>query len=120
MKRAIILVLDSFGIGATADAERNAEGDRRVMTVFFSDIEGFTSISEQLTPKALVKLINHYLADMSTPIQEEEGIIDKFIGDAVMAFWGAPLPDEEHARHAVLAAFDMIVAVESLDDRVLR
>lgn len=66
------------------------EGDRREMTVFFSDIEGFTTISEQLTPQSLVKLINHYLGDMSVPIQEQDGVIDKFIGDAIMAYWGPP------------------------------
>lgn len=76
----------------------DSDGDRRVMTVFFSDMEGFTSISEQLTPKALVKLINHYLADMSAPIQEEDGIIDKFIGDAIMAYWGPPfVRDQDQA-----------------------
>lgn len=76
----------------------DSDGDRRVMTVFFSDMEGFTTISEQLTPKALVKLINHYLADMSAPIQEEDGIIDKFIGDAIMAYWGPPfVRDQDQA-----------------------
>ncbi|MGI9382998.1 MAG: adenylate/guanylate cyclase domain-containing protein [Methyloligellaceae bacterium] len=74
------------------------EGDRREMTVFFSDIEGFTSISEQLTPQSLVKLINHYLADMSVPIQEQDGVIDKFIGDAIMAYWGPPfVRDQDQA-----------------------
>ncbi len=90
----------------------DSDGDRRVMTVFFSDMEGFTTISEQLTPKALVKLINHYLAEMSAPIQEEDGIIDKFIGDAIMAYWGPPfVRDQDQALlgcRAGLACLDRI------------
>ncbi len=81
------------------------EGDRREMTVFFSDIAGFTSVSEKLTPQALVRLINAYLAEMSQPIAKYEGVIDKFIGDAIMAYWGPPFVGEnDHARFAVRAA----------------
>lgn len=81
------------------------EGDRREMTVFFSDIADFTSISEQLTPAHLVRLINAYLAQMSKPISELDGVIDKFVGDAIMAFWGAPfVRDADQAQLACRAA----------------
>lgn len=80
-------------------------GERRVYSVFFSDIAGFTGISEKLTPQSLVKLINAYLTDMSKPIQESQGVIDKYIGDAIMAYWGPPFtPEEQHAHLACHAA----------------
>ncbi len=89
------------------------EGERRNMTVFFSDIINFTSVSEQLTPKALVKLINAYLSSMSHSINVEEGVIDKFIGDAIMAYWGPPFVNEkEHAIRAVRASLDMFEHLE--------
>ena len=80
-------------------------GEKRVMTVFFSDLQGFSSISESLTAAGLVNLINNYLTLASEPIVGNEGVIDKYIGDAIMAFWGPPFyaaPD--HARRACLAA----------------
>jgi adenylate cyclase len=82
-----------------------AGGEKRVMTVFFSDLEGFSTISESLTAAGLVNLINHYLTLASEPIVREQGVIDKYIGDAVMAFWGAPFYEgADHARRACLAA----------------
>ncbi len=83
------------------------EGDSREMTVLFSDIRNFTSISEKLEPKQLTELINAYLTLMTRIIHKHRGTIDKYIGDAVMAFWGAPLKDTEHPRHALLAALEM-------------
>jgi adenylate cyclase len=78
------------------------------MTVFFSDMAGFTTISELLTPQALVRLINAYLIEMSKPIAKENGVIDKFIGDAIMAYWGAPFVSEsDHPRLAVRAGLQM-------------
>ena len=83
------------------------DGERRVYSVFFSDIVGFTGISEKLTPKALVNLINAYLTEMSEPIQESQGVIDKYIGDAIMAYWGPPFtPAEEHAQAACRTALE--------------
>ncbi|HDZ09990.1 MAG TPA: HAMP domain-containing protein [Pseudohongiella sp.] len=76
-------------------------GNNQEMTVFFSDVEGFSKISESLTPGGLVRLINHYLCTMTEPILEEKGVIDKYIGDSIMAFWGPPFTGEEN--HAVLA-----------------
>jgi adenylate cyclase len=82
-------------------------GDRREMSVYFSDIAGFTTISEGLSPEDLVALLNDYLTNMTDLVLEHGGVVDKYIGDAVMAFWGAPLPDPDHARHAILCALAM-------------
>jgi class 3 adenylate cyclase len=76
-------------------------GEKREMTVFFSDIAGFTTISEALTPQALVTMLNEYFTTMAEPIRETHGVIDKFIGDAIMAYWGQPFVGEDD--HAVLA-----------------
>jgi class 3 adenylate cyclase len=91
------------------------EGQRRVMTVMFCDMKGFTSLSEGVTPQGLVKIMNRYLSTMSEPIRDHRGIIDKYIGDAIMAYWGPPFVEEaEHARLACLAAADMIDRVATL------
>ena len=91
-----------------APGSADLEGDRRDMTVFFSDIVDFTSISERLTPQALVRLINAYLVEMSKPIAAGSGVIDKFIGDAIMAYWGVPfVKEDEHPRLAVRAGLQM-------------
>ena len=70
------------------------EGENREMTVLFSDVRGFTHISEGLDPKALGQLMNDLLTPMTQVIHQHRGTIDKYMGDAVMAFWGAPLPDQ--------------------------
>ena len=79
-------------------------GERREMTAFFSDVAGFTSISEKMSPNQLVKLLNKYLSEMSYIIHETDGTVDKYEGDAIIAFWGAPLPEENHAVLCVTAA----------------
>jgi adenylate cyclase len=85
-----------------------SSGERRVMTVLFCDMKGFTSLSEGMTPQGLVKVMNHYLSTMSGPIRSHRGIIDKYIGDAIMAYWGPPFTeDSEQARLACLAAVEM-------------
>ena len=83
------------------------EGRSEQLTVLFSDIVGFTSISEALNPKDLSLFINEYLTSMSLVIRDHRGTLDKYIGDAIMAFWGAPVDDPEHARQGVLAALAM-------------
>ena len=91
------------------------EGQRRVMTVMFCDMKGFTSLSEGVTPQGLVKLMNLYLSRMSEPIHAHRGVIDKYIGDAIMAYWGPPFVAEaEQAQFALLAAIDMIGRVDAL------
>lgn len=85
-----------------------SSGERRVMTVLFCDMKGFTSLSEGTTPQGLVKVMNHYLSTMSGPIRRHRGIIDKYIGDAIMAYWGPPFTEHsEQARLACLAAVEM-------------
>jgi class 3 adenylate cyclase len=92
-----------------------AEGQRRVMTVLFCDVKGFTSTSEGMTPQGLVKVMNRYFSTMSAPIRAHQGIIDKYIGDAIMAYWGPPFSDDkEQARLASLAALDMLQLVPQL------
>jgi adenylate cyclase len=91
------------------------KGESRQMTVLFSDVRSFTTISEGLTPEQLKDLMNTYLTSMTEVIQDRRGTIDKYIGDAVMAFWGAPLEDKDHALHAVEAALDMQKSIRKLD-----
>jgi adenylate cyclase len=82
-------------------------GEEREMTAFFSDIQGFSSISERLTPTELVQLLNDYLTDMCDIILGAEGTVDKFEGDSIMAFWGAPTRQADHAKRACFAAIEM-------------
>jgi class 3 adenylate cyclase len=90
-------------------------GERRVMTVMFCDMRGFTSLSEGMTPQGLVKVMNRYLTTMSEPIRSHRGIIDKYIGDAIMAYWGPPFIDEaDQAAFACLAAVDMLGRIAAL------
>ncbi|MBI3523926.1 MAG: adenylate/guanylate cyclase domain-containing protein [Betaproteobacteria bacterium] len=83
------------------------EGRKAELTVLFSDIRGFTTISEGLEPDQLATLMNEYLGAMTEVIRHQRGTLDKYIGDAIMAFWGAPVGDDQHARHALLAALGM-------------
>jgi adenylate cyclase len=96
-------------------AKVSLQGETRTMSVLFSDVRGFTTISEGLDARELTQMMNEFLTPFTRVIQEHRGTIDKYMGDCVMAFWGAPLKDEEHAKHALLAAFGMLRAVESLD-----
>jgi adenylate cyclase len=89
-------------------------GERQTVTVFFSDVAGFTALSEQVTPEQLVTYLNRYLTRMSGVLLRRGAYIDKFIGDAIMAFWGAPNPDPQHARNACLAAVDCVDEMERL------
>ncbi len=79
-------------------------GERRVLSIFFSDLQGFTGISEDLSPEALTSLLNDYLSAMTDIVQEEGGTVDKFEGDAIIAFWNAPVEVKDHAVRAVRAA----------------
>jgi len=92
-----------------------AEGQRRLMTVLFCDLKGFTTLSEGLVPQGLVKIMNRYFSLMSEPIRTNRGIIDKYIGDGIMAYWGPPFVDEaDHERLACLATLEMIERIETL------
>lgn len=79
-------------------------GEERELTIFFSDIADFTTISEKTTPTILVEKLNRYFSMATKIIQDHAGTLDKYIGDAIMAFWGAPLADEDHAACGVLSA----------------
>ena len=83
-------------------------GRRRDMTVLFSDIRGFTSITERGDPQELVGQLNEYFTRMVAIVFKHQGTVDKFVGDMVMALFGAPLDDADHAEHAVAAAVEMV------------
>ena len=83
------------------------EGESREMTILFSDVRGFTTISEKLESKELSLLMNEFLTPLSRVIYSHRGTIDKYMGDCIMAFWGAPLPDARHAYQAVLSGLEM-------------
>jgi class 3 adenylate cyclase len=101
--------------GLIAGPALAAEGQRRVMTVLFCDVKGFTSTSEGMTPQGLVKVMNRYFSTMSAPIRRHQGIIDKYIGDAIMAYWGPPFAaDAEQAQLASLAALEVLQLVPQL------
>ena len=93
------------------------EGRSEELTVLFSDIRGFTTISESLEPKELAAFINEYLTSMSLVIRDNHGTLDKYIGDAIMAFWGAPVADSDHARRGVLTALLMQQELKKLAER---
>jgi len=90
------------------------EGESREMTVLFSDIRDFTSVSESLTATELKQLLNEFFTPVTSIIFDYNGTIDKYVGDMVMAFWGAPLEDKNHRSNAVAAALDILAKVEEL------
>ncbi|MDH5392146.1 MAG: adenylate/guanylate cyclase domain-containing protein [Gammaproteobacteria bacterium] len=94
--------------------ELSLDGETREMSVLFSDVRSFTTISENLNPKELTRFINGFLTPMTRIIHQNRGTIDKYMGDAIMAFWGAPLTDEEHARHTLIAGMEMIEEMKTL------
>lgn len=95
------------------------EGQRRVMTVMFCDMKGFTNLSAGMTPQGLVKVMNRYLSTMSEPIRRQRGVIDKYIGDAIMAYWGPPFVEEtDEAQFACVAAIEIIERIAKLRDEL--
>jgi adenylate cyclase len=88
--------------------EIKLDGEIREMSVLFSDVRGFTTISESLEAKELTDYINAFLTPITKVIYDNRGTIDKYMGDAVMAFWGAPLEDKQHALHALNSAMDIV------------
>ena len=90
------------------------KGERQVMTVFFSDLQGFTQMCEGLTPDAAVRFLNRYFSLMSDVVRSQQGIVDKYIGDSVMAFWGPPFSDPaDHARLGCIAALEQMASMET-------
>jgi adenylate cyclase len=89
-------------------------GEEKEVTVMFTDIRGFTTLSEGLSPTALVERLNEYFSAMTPVIFENRGTFDKYIGDAIMAFWGAPYPHSDHAERACRAALQMLAVLNKL------
>lgn len=89
-------------------------GENRQLTLMFTDLADFTAMAEKLSPEATVEVLTEYFNTMTAIIHKHRGTVDKFIGDAIMAFWGAPLPDDNHAENAVLAAREMLSAMEEI------
>jgi adenylate cyclase len=94
-------------------------GDRREVTVLFSDIKGFTTFSEKHAPEEVVSILNEYLTAMTEVIFRWEGTLDKFVGDEIVAFWGAPLPQENHAELATRCALNMVEKLKELCEKWL-
>jgi adenylate cyclase len=92
-------------------------GDKKILTVLFSDIRGFTTISERMTPEALVEHLNEYLQAMTDLVIKYDGTLDKYVGDEIMAFWGAPIPQENHAMLTCKAAVEMMRVLGELNDK---
>ena len=92
-------------------------GEKKELTVFFSDIRGFTTMSESLSPEDLVHLLNEYLSTMTNLVIAYKGTIDKYMGDAIMAFWGAPVPNSDHAYCACLTAVKQLEELKVMQDR---
>jgi adenylate cyclase len=117
-RREIRGVFSKYVSGAVLDellkdpASVKLGGSEAEVTVFFSDIRGFTSFSEQLTPSELTSLLNRYLTRMTDIILADKGVVDKYIGDAIMAFWGAPLRDAAHPYQAIRSALTMLDALD--------
>lgn len=91
------------------------EGEERELTVLFSDVRGFTAFSEAIPPSELTHVMNRLLTPLTGAIHQHQGTIDKYMGDAIMAFWGAPLHDDQHAEHALQGAFAMLEALEAIN-----
>ncbi len=92
-------------------------GERREVTILFSDIRSFTSMTESLPPQVLTRLLHEYFSEMTEEVLATDGIVDKYIGDAIMAFWGAPIPQPDQANRAVTTALNMIRRLKTLQEK---
>ncbi|MFK7840125.1 MAG: adenylate/guanylate cyclase domain-containing protein, partial [Bdellovibrionales bacterium] len=120
-------VKDAFGLYISPDFMKELTlnpdklklgGEIRDLTVMFTDIRSFTSISEGLSPQELIQLMNDFLTPMSDLVMQNRGTIDKYMGDAMMAFWNAPLDDKDHAKNACITALGMQAALDPINDSV--
>ena len=102
---------------AEAPNKYTQKAESKELTVLFSDVRDFTSISESLTPGDLSDLMNEYLTPMTKVIHQSRGTIDKYMGDAIMAFWGAPLGDDRHVKNALVAAKEMVSILRDINKR---
>ncbi len=92
-------------------------GEKKNITIFFSDIRGFTPIAEKLKPEDLIHLLNEYLSEMTSIILKNQGLVDKYMGDAIMALWGAPIDLKNHAEIACLSSLQMLEKLKELQDK---
>ena len=99
------------------DVEVNLGGDRKVVTILFMDLIGFTSLSEKLQPEEVVSILNEYFTEMSKGIFKWQGTLDKFAGDQIMAFWGAPFEQPNHAELAVQCALEVSKTLDELQKK---
>ncbi|MBN1837992.1 MAG: HAMP domain-containing protein [Spirochaetales bacterium] len=106
-------VIDQF----FAHPEKMLVGEERVVAVLFSDIRGFTTFAEQLKPEEVVEVLNAYFTPMVDVVYAHNGIVDKYMGDALMAFYGAPVKHEDDALQAALTGLDMLEELESFNER---
>ena len=120
-------IRNAFGMYVAPDVMRDLEayperitlgGESRDITVMFTDIRKFTTISEELSPKDLIQLMNDFLTGMTDIVMAHQGTVDKYIGDAMMAFWNAPRDIENHEREACLAALQMQSKLEPINERI--
>ena len=109
MKR-IVQNIDNLGLG----------GKKSVVSVLFADIRGFTSMSEQMSAQEVSEILNEYFTEMEPIITKYNGVINKFIGDAVMAIFGEPIQDKNHAQNAVKCAYAMLTKVKELQKKWIR
>jgi adenylate cyclase len=115
--------LDSFARYVPSDVVRELlergdaarlGGSRQTLSILFTDIEGFTSIAERMSPEAITEHMAEYFEAL-LPIVDQHGTVDKLIGDAIVAFWGAPAPDPDHARHAIEATLDCVRKLDEMN-----
>lgn len=102
---------------ALAPTDYSLEAESKELSVLFSDVRGFTTISEGLNPKELAELMNLFLTPMTGVIHEKRGTIDKYMGDAIMAFWGAPISEDAHAKLALEAGIEMVNKLEDINKK---
>jgi len=98
----------------------NLGGERKVVTVLFADLMGFTSLSEKKLPEEVVEFLNEYFKEMTDIIFKWDGTLDKFVGDEIMAFWGAPVDQPDHAERAVRCALDMIDSLSRMQEKWIK
>jgi adenylate cyclase len=98
----------------------NLGGERKVVTVLFADLMGFTSLSEKKLPEEVVEFLNEYFKEMTDIIFKWDGTLDKFVGDEIMAFWGAPVDQPDHAERAVRCALDMIDSLTRMQEKWIK